>query len=96
MPIVISVSDPVSFKTVEKGDTIIAGVATDLSSTIEIYLDKLMLKIDLTALDNATLTDGKLMISATLNKDLYHLIMENLTKDHGCKYEDHHEDKNHK
>lgn len=94
VPIVVSVSDPISFKTVQKGDTIVAGVAADLSSTIEIYLDQLMLKVDIAALDNATLTDGKLVISATLNKDLYETIMDNLKKDHRCKHEDHYENHN--
>lgn len=92
LPIVISVSDPISFNTQQKNDTIISGVATDLSSTIEIYLDQIMLQVDIAALDNATLTDGKLVISATLNKELYQLILQNLRRDHHCKYEDHHGD----
>ena len=93
LPIVISVSDPVSFKTEQKiHDTIISGVATDLSSNIEIYLDQLMLQVDIAALDNATLTDGKIVISATINNELYQIIMQNLRRDHGCKYEHHHHD----
>lgn len=93
VPIVISVSDPISFNTVQKNDTIVAGVATDLSSTIQIYLDQLMVQVDISALDHATLTDGKLVISATSNKVLYQLIMQNLRKDHGCKYEHFHHGK---
>ncbi len=92
LPIVLSVSDPVSFKTVEKGDTIVAGVAIDLSSTIEIYLDQLLLLVDISALDNATLTDGKLVISAASNSALYLKIMMNLKKDHGWKHEHHDKD----
>ncbi|MFY9151911.1 MAG: hypothetical protein WAO52_07855 [Prolixibacteraceae bacterium] len=92
LPIVISVSDPVSFKTEQKNDTIISDVATDLSSNIEIYLDQLMLQVDIAALDNATLTDGKIVISATINNELYQIIMQNLRRDHGCKYEHHHHD----
>lgn len=94
LPIVISVSDPISFKTKQKGDTIIAGVAADLSSTIEIYLDQLMLHVDIAALDKATLTDGKLVISATLNKDLYETIIDNLKKDHRYKHGDKYEKDN--
>lgn len=92
LPIVISVSDPISFKTEQKNDTIISGITTDLSSNIEIYLDQLMLQVDIAELDNATLTDGKLVISATVNKDLYETILDNLKKDHRCKHEDHHDD----
>lgn len=94
LPIVISVSDPISFKTEQKGDTIIAGTVTDISSTIEIYLDQLMLQVDIAELDNATLTDGKLMISATLNKDIYETFINNLRKDHRSKHDDHHGDSN--
>jgi hypothetical protein len=92
LPISISVSDPVSFKTAQKNDTIVAGVAITLSSTVEIYLDQLLLKVDISALDKATLTAGKIVISATSNRDLYLLIMQNLSKDHGCKYEHQHHD----
>ncbi len=90
LPIVISVSDPISFKTVQKGDTIIAGGITDFTSTIQVYLDQLLLQVDLTALDNATLTNGVLLISATSNKELYELILHNLKKDHHCGFEHHH------
>jgi hypothetical protein len=88
--IVVAITDPISFKTVLKDDTIEAGGATDFTSTIQIYLDQLLLNVDLTALDNAELTNGALVISATSNRQLYMLIMQNLRKDHQCMHEHHH------
>lgn len=90
LPIVISVSDPIMFKTEHNGDTIVSGVATDFSSTIQVYLDQLLLDVDISALDNATLTNGILLISAEANTELYHLIMQNLRKDHHCQHEHEH------
>jgi uncharacterized lipoprotein YajG len=89
VPITVSVSDQVSFKTSIKDDAILAGVATNLSSTIQIYLDQLLLHVDISALDNATLTGGKLVISATSNGAIYQMIMQNLRKDHGHHFEHH-------
>jgi uncharacterized lipoprotein YajG len=87
IPLVISVSDPVEFKTVQREDTIVSGGATDFSSTIQLYLDQLLLKVDPALLDNAVLTNGNLVISATSNSQLYMLIMQNLRKDHHCENE---------
>jgi hypothetical protein len=90
LPIVVSVSDPISFKTEQKNDTIISGGTSDFTSTIQLYLDQLLLQVDPAALDNAELTNGVLVISATSNKDLYEIILQNLRKDHHCEHGHHH------
>jgi uncharacterized lipoprotein YajG len=90
MPLVISVTDPISFKTVQKGDTIVSGGATDFTSTIQLYLDQLLLAVDPALLDNAVLTNGTIEISATSNSELYKLILQNLRRDHHCENEHHH------
>ena len=89
IPLVISVTDPVSFKTEQKDDSIVSGGATDFTSTIQLYLDQLLLKVDPALLDNAVLTNGTLVISATSNSQLYLLILQNLRKDHHCESEHH-------
>jgi hypothetical protein len=89
IPLVISVTDPVSFKTEQRDDTIVSGGATDFTSTIQLYLDQLLLKVDPAWLDNAVLTNGTLVISATSNSQLYLLILQNLRKDHHCESEHH-------
>ncbi len=89
-PLVISVTDAISFKTEQRSDTIVSGGATDFTSTIQLYLDQLLLNVDPAVLANATLTNGILVISATSNHQLYWLIMQNLMKDHGCEHEHHH------
>jgi hypothetical protein len=93
IPLVVSVTDPVSFKTVQREDTIVSGGATDFSSTIQIYLDQLLLNVDPALLNNAVLTNGILVISATSNSQLYLLIMQNLGRDHHCEDEhyEHHD-----
>jgi uncharacterized lipoprotein YajG len=88
--LVISVNDPVSFKTVQREDTIVSGGATDFTNTIQLYLDQLLLKVDPALLDNAALTNGTLEISATSNSQLYWLILQNLRRDHHCESEHHH------
>lgn len=90
IPLIISVSDPVSFKTVQREDTIVSGGATDFSSTIQLYLDQLLLNVDPALLDNAVLTNGTLVISATSNSQLYLLLMQNLRRDHHCENEHYH------
>jgi hypothetical protein len=77
MPLVISVTDPISFK-------------TDFTSTIQLYLDQLLLAVDPALLDNAVLTNGTIEISATSNSELYKLILQNLRRDHHCENEHHH------
>jgi hypothetical protein len=95
LPIVISVSDPVMFKTQQSNDSIVAGNFTDFTSTILLYLDQLLLNVNVSLLDNATLTNGTLLISANSNTEIYKLIMHNLRKDHGCKHEHHNHGHNH-
>jgi uncharacterized lipoprotein YajG len=90
MPLVVSVTDPVSFKTQQKNDTMVAGGSADFTSTIQLYLDQLLLQVDPSALDNAELTNGTIVISATSNKHLYDIILQNLRKDHKCNHEHHH------
>jgi len=89
IPLVISVTDPISFKTVQIVDAFVSGGTTDFTSTIQLYLDQLLLKVDPALLDNATLTNGTLEISSTSNSQLYQLIMQNLSKDHHCESEHH-------
>ena len=89
IPLVIYVFDPVSFKTVQRDDTIVSGGATDFTSTIQLYLDQLLLKVDPALLDNAVLSNGILEISSTSNIQLYYLILQNLRRDHHCLSEHH-------
>jgi hypothetical protein len=89
VPVALSVSDPISFKTVMLGDTITAGSFTDFTSTVDLYLDELFSQVDVSVLDNATLTNGVLLISADVNTELYRTILHNLGKDRHCRFEHH-------
>jgi hypothetical protein len=90
IPLVISVTDPISFKAVQKEDSIVSGSAIDFTSTIQLYLDQILLKVDPASLDNAALSNGILEISATYNSQLYWQILQNLRRDHHCESEHHH------
>ncbi|NVO20619.1 MAG: hypothetical protein HXX13_13040 [Bacteroidetes bacterium] len=89
-PIVVSVTDPIAFKTDQTDDTIATGTSIDYTSTIQLYLDQLFLNIDPATLSSATLTNGVLVISATSNKKIYHFILHNLGHNHKCHHEHHH------
>jgi hypothetical protein len=90
LPLVISVSDPISFKAVQESDTLISGGVNDFTSTIQFYLDQMLFQVDPVLLDNATLSNGILLISAESNKQLYRMILHNLLRDHHCRLEHHH------
>lgn len=85
--IMVPITDDVMFKTQQDSITVAAGVATDFTGVVQIYLDKLLTDISSTNLDNATLTNGNIVISSTSNTALYYLIRRNLFMDHGCRHE---------
>lgn len=95
IPVKVVVNEDIYFKTEKDSVTVTAADNTDFASVIQIYLDQLMTDIQLDALDNATLTNGILVISADKNRELYQIIMHNLGKDHHSRHfheDDHHMD----
>ena len=99
IPVKVEVNKNVSFKT-KKDSIIVTSEAFDFTSYIQLYLDDLLTGITPSAFDNATLTDGVIVISEIKNRDIYQMIMSNLVRDHQCyfyfwdKYGDHNH-KNH-
>jgi len=91
IPVAVEVYEDVLFKT-EKDSVSVTEESVDISSYIQLYLDQLMLGIDPVMLDNATLTDGVIVISAYSNREIYRAVVRNLVKDHHCYYE-HKDDK---
>ncbi len=81
IPVMVKVFEDVSFKT-EKDSVDVTDEAVDFTSYIQLYLDQLMAGVDPSAFDNATLTDGMIVISAEKNRDLYRIFMHNLGHDH--------------
>jgi hypothetical protein len=90
LPVMISVNENVMFKTEKDSVAISSSNNTVFTSIIQLYLDQLMADIQLSALDNATLTNGAIVISADSNRELYRIIMRNLHKDHHCEHGHHH------
>ena len=83
----VKVSDDIMLST-EKDSVNVTGDQVDYISYIQVYLDKLMAGVPVSALDNAKLTDGKIIISADTNREIYYLLTNNLYKKH---HMEHHE-----
>jgi len=86
IPVAVKVYGDVQFKT-EKDNVTVTEESIDITSYIQLYLDKLMTGIDPVALDNAQLTNGIIVISAESNRQIYYAIYYNLLKDHHCDYQ---------
>jgi hypothetical protein len=86
IPVAVKVYNDVQFKT-EKDSVTVTEESVDITSYIQLYLDKLMTGIDPVALDNAQLTNGVIVISADSNRTIYYAMMHNLVKNHHCYYE---------
>lgn len=89
IPISFKVYEDVMFKT-EKDSVEVTADNSVFTSTILLYLDQLLVGIDPIVLDNATLTNGAIVISADSNFVLYQIIMRNLHKDHHNEHRHHH------
>lgn len=89
-PIMVIVNDNVMFKTEKDSVTVTGTEASVFTSSIQLYLDKLMADIQPSALDNATLTNGAIIISAESNYELYRLIMRNIGRNQHCVHHHHH------
>ena len=89
IPVKVIVNEDVSFKTEKDSVTVTSTDNTDFASVIQIYLDQLMVDVLPTVLDNATLTNGTLVISADKNRELYWILVRNLIKNHHCRHYHH-------
>lgn len=85
IPISFQVYENVEFKT-EKDSVEVTADNSIFTSTLLLYLDQLLIGIDPLVLDNATLTDGAIIISDDSNSEFYQIIMRNLRKDHHCNH----------
>jgi hypothetical protein len=91
LPVMVKVNEDITFKT-EKDSVTVAEESIDITSSIQLYLDQLMVGLQPSVLDNAVLTGGIIVISAESNREIYRTIMHNLIKDHHCDYQ--HNNKN--
>lgn len=86
LPVMVKVNQDVMFKTEKDSVEVTVKDNPGFTSYIQLYLDQLMAQIQPVALDNATLSNGEIVISADSNRDLYLIIMRNLVKDHHWKH----------
>lgn len=85
IPVVVEVYRDIEFKT-EKERVEVSEDDLEIISTIQVYLDRLMAGISPEQLDNATLTEGVLVISEDSNRDLFYRMLEKLEEDRSCRY----------
>jgi hypothetical protein len=83
IPVAIKVYNDVQFKT-EKDSVTVTEESIDITSYVQLYLDKLMAGIDPQLLDDAKLTNGVIIISSDNNRLIYFTILGNLLKNHEC------------
>ena len=86
IPVAVKVYNDVQFKT-EKDSVTVTEESVDITSYIQLYLDKLMTGIDPASLDNAQLTNGVIVISADSNRMIYYAMLKNLVKNQHCYFE---------
>lgn len=79
-PLIVDITDDLSMTSEKEDVTIPAGTNGGITEIVEIYLNKLFSHILPDDLDKANMVDGKIIISASYNQDLYYLILENLQK----------------
>jgi hypothetical protein len=90
VPVIVTVNENVLFKTEKDSVEVTSSDPSVFTSSIQLYLDQLLAGIQPSALDNATLTNGAIVISAEINTEIYRLIMRNLGRNHPCGHHHHH------
>ncbi|MDX8337862.1 hypothetical protein SLH46_01625 [Draconibacterium sp. IB214405] len=81
LPVEVMIDEEVVFKT-EQDSVVVGEEGVDLTSYIQLSLSDLMEDIDPNDLDNATLTNGVIVISRESNRYIYYVIRKNLGKRH--------------
>lgn len=85
IPVVVEVYRNLEFKT-EKESVEVTEENQDITSTIQLYLNELMAGISPEQLDNATLTDGVIVISEESNSQMFQSVLGKLAEDRECRY----------
>lgn len=85
IPVVVEVYRNLEFKT-EKENVEVTEENQDITSTIQLYLNELMAGISPGQLDNATLTDGVIVISEESNSQMFQSVLGKLAEDRKCRY----------
>ncbi len=85
VPVVVEVHGDIEFKTEKESVEVWEG-NMEITSYIQLYLDELFSNITPEKLNNATLTDGVIMISAEKNSDMYQQVLGKLLEDHDSDY----------
>jgi len=82
VPVTFAANENFNFKAEQEGVTVTATENSTYSSLIQIFLDQMMKGINPEDLDNATRTNGEIIISATSNSELYQVIISNFKNHH--------------
>lgn len=86
VPIVVKSYQNVIFKTQQDSVNVASNLNANITSDVQIYLNKLMANVQPTDLNNAMKTNGTIVISGSSNMHIFYSILHNLQRDHHCYY----------
>lgn len=90
VPIIVKSYQNVIFKTQQDSVNVTSNLNADITSYVQIYLNRLMANVEPSALNGATKVNGDILISDSTNMHIFYSILHNLEEDHHCYYRDHH------
>lgn len=89
VPIIVKSYQNVNFKTEQDSVNVTSNLNKNLTSDVQIYLNKLMANVQPSDLNNATKVNGAIVISDSTNMHIFYSILSNLEMDHHCYYRHH-------
>lgn len=87
IPVNFTTYEDLNLKAKQDGETITALSGSRFTVFMQIFMNQMLTGMTLEQLDNATITDNKIEISATSNTTLYALILNNMKEYHHCNFE---------
>lgn len=92
VPIIVKSYQNIIFKTQQDSVNVNSNLNADITSYVQIYLNKLMANVEPSALNSAVKVHGAIVISDSTNVHIFYAILNNLERDHHCYYRRHHRD----
>lgn len=92
VPIIVKSYQNIIFKTQQDSVNVTSNLNADITSYVQIYLNKLMANVDPSILNNAQTVNGAIVISDSTNMHIFYSILHNLEMDHHCYYWHHRDD----
>ncbi len=86
VPIILKSYQNVIFKTQKDSVNVTSNLNANITSYVQIYLNKLMANVQPADLNNAAKVNGAIVISDSTNMHIFYAILHSLEMDHHCYY----------